>query len=176
MKQQTEQTVPHQGPSLLALAVVYTLLVAGIVSGLLLKHGVVAVNPYSSPEESRRFFADNPAALRVAAFFSFGSSVPLGIYAATIVSRLRFLGVRAAGSYIALFGGFSAAILLAISALCAWLLAVPEVSASRVLKSSRCSKLPLSLIPKASELHAPLHFPTPQLCARLLQRGHDLGA
>jgi hypothetical protein len=48
---------------------------ASIICGLLLKHGVAAVNPYSSAEGSQRFFADNPNALRVAAFFSFGSAV-----------------------------------------------------------------------------------------------------
>jgi hypothetical protein len=121
----------HAGPSLLGLAVVYTLLVlVSVISGLLLRHGPAALNPYISAEESRRFFAENPLALRVAAFFSFGSSVPLGIYAATVVSRLRFLGVRAAGSYIALFGGFAASTALVISAFCVWAMSVPEVSAS----------------------------------------------
>jgi hypothetical protein len=130
---QAEQTISHRGPSLLALALAYTLLVAAsIICGLLLKHGVAVVNPYSSAEGSQRFFADNPNALRVAAFFSFGSSVPLGIYAATVVSRLRFLGVRAAGTYIALFGGFAASIALVISAFSAWVLSVPEVVASLV--------------------------------------------
>jgi hypothetical protein len=127
----TEHTLSHAGPSLLGLAVVYTLLVlVSVIPGLLLKHGPAALNPYISAEESRRFFADNPLALRVAAFFSFGSSVPLGIYAATVVSHLRFLGVRAAGSYIALFGGFAASAALVISAFCAWVMSVPEVSAS----------------------------------------------
>jgi hypothetical protein len=127
----TEQTLSHAGPSLLALALVYTLLVAAsVVSGLLLKHGALVVSPESSAEEARRFFANNPVSLRVAAFFSFGSAVPLGIYTATVVSRLRFLGVRAAGSYIALFGGFAASMALVISALCAWVLSVPEVAAS----------------------------------------------
>jgi len=56
--------------------------------------------------------------------------VPLGIYAATGVSRLRFLGVRAAGSYIALFGGSVGSIALAISGLSGWVLSVPEVSGS----------------------------------------------
>jgi hypothetical protein len=127
----TEQTVSHAGPSLLALAIVHTVLViAAIILGLSLKHGAAVVNPYSSPEEARSFFADNPVALRLSSFFLFGSAVPLGIYAATVVSRLRFLGVRAAGSYIGLFGGFSASASLAVSALCAWVLSVPEVSAS----------------------------------------------
>jgi hypothetical protein len=129
----TEQALSHRGPSLLALAVAYTLLVAAsIICGLLLKHGVAVVNPYSSAEGSQRFFADNPNAIRVAAFFSFGSSVPLGIYAATVVSRLRFLGVRAAGTHIALFGGFAASIALVISAFSAWVLSVPEVATSLV--------------------------------------------
>jgi hypothetical protein len=80
----------------LALAIVHTLLVAAsIVAGALLKHGATVVNPYSPAEEARRFFADNPLSIRVSTFFLFGSSVPLGIYAATVVSRLRFLGVFA---------------------------------------------------------------------------------
>ena len=39
-------------------------------------------------------------------FLQIGALIPLGIFAATIVSRLRFLGVDAAGPNIALFGGF----------------------------------------------------------------------
>jgi hypothetical protein len=38
-------------------------------------------------------------------FLQFGALIPLGIYAATAATRLRFLGVNAAGPYIALFGG-----------------------------------------------------------------------
>lgn len=129
--ERTQQTAYNAGPSLLALAIVYTLLVAAsIISGLLLKHGLAVVNPYSSAEEARRFFAGNPVALRVSSFFLFGSSVPLGIYAATVVSRLRFLGVRAAGTYIALGGGFAASGSLAISGLCLWVLSVSEVAGS----------------------------------------------
>src|SRR5438874_8991904 len=95
--ERTQQAAYDAGPSLLTLAIVYTLLVAAsIISGLLLKHGLAVINPYSPVEEARRFFSENPLALRVSSFFLFGSSVPLGIYAATVVSRLRFLGVRAA--------------------------------------------------------------------------------
>jgi hypothetical protein len=128
---QIDQTRSHPGPSLLGLAIVYFALVgASVISGLLLKNGPAVVNPYGPAEDARRFFVNNPVALRVAAFFSFGSSIPLGIYVATVVSRLRFLGVRAAGADIALFGGFTASLSLVISALCAWVLSVPEVSAS----------------------------------------------
>jgi hypothetical protein len=56
--------------------------------------------------------------------------VPLGLFTATVVSRLRFLGVRAAGTYIALFGGFVASAALALSALYGWTLSVPDVVSS----------------------------------------------
>ena len=42
----TEQIRSHAGPSLLALAIVHTLLVAAsIIAGALLKHGATVVNP-----------------------------------------------------------------------------------------------------------------------------------
>jgi len=39
-------------------------------------------------------------------FLQSGALIPLGIFTASIVSRLRFLGIDAAGPNIALFGGF----------------------------------------------------------------------
>ena len=63
-------------------------------------------------------------------FFLFGSAVPFGIFAVTIVSRLRFMGVRAAGTNIALLGGLIATIALILSGSVGWILSVPEVSAS----------------------------------------------
>jgi hypothetical protein len=59
----------------------------------------------------------------------FGSA---GNLSCTVVGCLRFLGVRAAGTYIALFGGFAASIALVISAFSAWVLSVPEVAISLV--------------------------------------------
>jgi len=121
------------GPSLLPLAIVYTLLfVANIASAILLRHGPPFVTPFGDAEAARAFFAANPFAVKVSAFFFFGSAVPLAIYTATVVSRLRYLGVRAAGTNIALFGGFAASGAIAISGLCTWVLSVPEVSASLV--------------------------------------------
>jgi hypothetical protein len=121
------------GPALLPVAIVYTLLfVANIASAVLLGHGPSFVTPFGDAEAARAFFAANPFALKASAFFFFGSAVPLGIYTATAVSRLRYLGVRAAGTNIALFGGFAASGAIAISGLCTWVLSVPEVSASLV--------------------------------------------
>src|SRR5260370_4641597 len=121
------------GPPLLPLAIVYTLLfVANIVSAVLLRHGAPFVTPFGDAEAARAFFAANPLAVKVSAFFFFGSAVPLAIYTATVVSLLCYLGVRAAGTNIALFGGFAASGAIAISGLCTWVLSVAEVAASRV--------------------------------------------
>lgn len=121
------------GPPLVPLAIVYTLLfVANIASAALLHHGPLFVTPFGDAEAARAFFAANPFAVKVSAFFFFGSAVPLAIYTATVASRLRYLGVRAAGTNIALFGGFAASGAIAISGLCTWVLSVPEVSASLV--------------------------------------------
>jgi hypothetical protein len=125
------ETRPFAGPSLLWLAIVHVLLfVATGVAGTLLGHGMPVANPYGSGTAAREYFANNPLALRVSAFFFLGSSVPLGIYAATVVARLRYLRVRAAGTNIAFYGGASAAFALLISGLLSWTLSVPEVAAS----------------------------------------------
>jgi hypothetical protein len=121
------------GPPLFPLAIVYSLLfIASIVSAVLLRHGAPFITPFGDAEAARAFFVANPLAVKVSAFFFFGSAVPLAIYTATIVSRLRYLGVRAAGTNIALFGGFAASGAIAISGLCTWVLSVPEVAASLV--------------------------------------------
>src|SRR6266849_4295934 len=121
------------GPPLLQLAMVYTLLfAASIVSAVLLRHGPPFVTPFGDAEAERASFAASPFALKMSAFFFFGSAVPLAVYTATVVSLLRYLGVRAAGTNIALFGGFAASGAIAISGLCMWVLSVPEVAASLV--------------------------------------------
>ena len=132
--ERTNNYVTHAGPALLLLALVYTaLFAAAFASGALLRHGTAFVNPYGPAEAVRQFFASNGEAVRVSAFFFFASFVPLGIFAATIVNRLHFLGVRAAGSYITLFGGFAAAGMIALSGICSWVLSVAEVSTSAAL-------------------------------------------
>jgi hypothetical protein len=110
----TQRLRRFAGPPLLPLALVHVLLfAASLAVGAMLRGGPSYANPYGPIEDAQRFFGANPEALRWSAFLSLGSAVPLGIYTATIVSRLRFLGVRAAGTNIALFGGFAASVALA---------------------------------------------------------------
>jgi hypothetical protein len=120
-----------RGPSLILLAVVHILIfVAGLVAVATLRRGALYVNPYAPAETIRAFLAQNPAAVRIGNFLLFGSAVPLGIFAVTVVSRLRYLGIRAAGTNIALLGGFIATFALIFSGLSGWVLSLPDVTAS----------------------------------------------
>src|SRR5271163_2389716 len=120
-----------RGPSLILLATVHILVfVAGLVAAATLRHGAPYVTPFAPAEELRAFLALSPTAVRVSNFFLFGSAIPFGIFAVTTVSRLRFMGVRAAGTNIALLGGLIATIALILSGSVGWILSVPEVLAS----------------------------------------------
>ncbi|HEY4051135.1 MAG TPA: hypothetical protein VGM27_30095 [Acidobacteriaceae bacterium] len=126
-----EATRQFRGPSLILLATVHILVfAAGLVAGATLRHGAPFVTPFAPAEQLRLFFVQNPTAVRVSNFFLFGSAVPFGIFAVTMVSRLHFMGVRAAGTNIALFGGLAAAMALFLSGIAGWVLSVPEVTAS----------------------------------------------
>jgi hypothetical protein len=123
-----------RGPSLILLATVHILVfVAGLVAAAALRHGASFVTPFAPAEQVRLFFAQSPTAVRVSNFFLFASAVPFGIFAVTTVSRLRFMGVRAAGTNITLLGGLTATIALILSGITGWVLSVPEVSASAQL-------------------------------------------
>jgi hypothetical protein len=85
-------------------------------------------SPFQPAEESLAYFREHGKAVGLGAFLQFGAAIPLGIFTATVASRLRFLGVEAAGVFIALFGGFAAAGSLAWSALVRWVLAQPDTA------------------------------------------------
>jgi hypothetical protein len=84
--------------------------------------------PFQTPEEIVRYFQSESAKVRICAFLQFGASIPLGIFTATMVSRLRFHRAEAAGVTIALFGGLGASFFMAASALVQWTLAQPGVA------------------------------------------------
>ena len=121
-------TPSFRGPSLILLAIVHILIFeVGFVAAMVLRHGAPFVTPFAPAAELHQFLAQSPTAVRVSNFFLFGSAVPLGIFAVTAVSRLRFLGVRAAGTNIALLGGLIATIALLLSGAVGWIFSVPEV-------------------------------------------------
>lgn len=130
-------TTRFRGPSLILLAIVHILVfVAGLVAAAALRHGAPYINPFAPARAVSEFFLANPAAVRLGNFLMFGSAIPFGIFAVTLVSRLRFLGVRAAGTNIALLGGVTAAIMLMLSALFGSVLSLAEIAAQPPLAKS----------------------------------------
>jgi hypothetical protein len=123
MNTDTLPKVHHSGPPLLLPAVVYTVLVvAGAVIG-----GSTFTAPHDAAHQGAAYVASIESKLRWGPFFEFGSSIPLLIFVATTVSRLRFLRVRAAGEVMALCGGIAAAAMLMLSSLSAWSITRPGV-------------------------------------------------
>jgi hypothetical protein len=121
------------GPPLGVLAVVSTALFVG---GLLIAAGVAhgfPPGPGASASSITAYAARHAASNRISAVFTFGSAVPLAIYAATANARLHALGVRAPGATIALAGGVLASGFLALSGLCSWVLAQPGIGADSVV-------------------------------------------
>jgi hypothetical protein len=115
----------HAGPSLLALTIAY--LAMFIASGS--KVSVAFHVPHVS-EAAVAFVAQNNWAIRWGSFFEFVSAIPLGIFVAVSISRLRFLGIRSAGEQIAALGGIATPMMLAGSAMATWSLTRPGVAAA----------------------------------------------
>jgi hypothetical protein len=124
-----KSTTQFRGPSLTLLAIVHIVLfVSNLVVAAALRRGAPYVNPFASARAVSMFFVENPAAVRVGNFLLFGSAVPFGIFAVTLVSRMRYLGVRAAGTNIALLGGITAANALMLSGAFGWVLSLTEIA------------------------------------------------
>src|SRR5204863_1346653 len=119
----------HRGPHPGVLAIVYTLLFnAGLYQVVSFSGGPHFPGPWESSEAITAYFQTYPKTVLLCAFLQFGAAIPLGIFSATMVSRLQFLGVRAAGPYIALFGGLMTAFNIAVSALMLWVMAYPGIA------------------------------------------------
>jgi hypothetical protein len=116
----------HPSPPLLAVAIVYTLLFAlSLGLSTWMAGGMHYPSPFAAEALASRYFTEHADAVRVGAFLQFGAAVPFGIFTATAVSRLRFLGTEVAGITIALFGGIGASLMLVASALTSWVLSQP---------------------------------------------------
>jgi hypothetical protein len=119
----------HRSPPLGALAIVFTVLFLGSMAAqAIMTGGAPYPIPYNSVSEIQAYYTRFPDVLRVVSFLQFGASIPLGLFTATVVSRLLFHRVNAAGVHIALFGGIAASALLAVSALASWTLSQPGVA------------------------------------------------
>jgi hypothetical protein len=84
--------------------------------------------PHDTVEQAVAYVANFGSAIRFGSFCEFSSAILLGLFVAVTVSRLRFLGVRAAGELIALCGGVGATIMLMLSALSGWSVTRPGIA------------------------------------------------
>lgn len=119
----------HAGPPLGILAVVYAVLfLGGLYPVVTFTGGSHFPGPWKSREVIAAYFQAHSAAVLACSFLQFGAAIPLGIFTATVVSRLQFLGVRAAGAFIALFGGLMTAFDVAAAAQVLWVMAYPGIA------------------------------------------------
>ena len=104
-------TGKHASPHLGLVALIFTVLfLAGLYPVTIFGGLPYFPGPWESPDVIANFFQAKPGAVLACAFFHFGAAIVLGIFTASIVSRLQFLGIRAAGAFIALFGGVATAL------------------------------------------------------------------
>jgi hypothetical protein len=114
----------HAGPPLLLPALVYVgLMLAGA-----FKLSAAFAIPRDSAEAAVAYVAKYGWSIQLGSFFELGSAIPFGVFVATTVSRLRFLGVRAAGESIAFLGGIGVTMMLVLSALASWSVTRPGVA------------------------------------------------
>jgi hypothetical protein len=124
-----KSTPSFRGPSLTLLAIVHiAIFVSNLVVVAALRHGAPYVTPFAPAGVLSAFFLQNVAAVRIGNLLLFGSAVPFGIFAVTLVSWLRFLGVRAAGTNIAFLGGVTATNALVLSGILGWILSLTEIA------------------------------------------------
>jgi len=123
----------HKGPPLGILASIYTVL---FISGLMPVTSFGGTPHFPGPWESAdtivTFFRERPSAALACASLQFGAAIPLGIYTATVVSLLIFhfesVSIRAAGPWIALFGGLMTAFNIMAASMVLWVTALPGMA------------------------------------------------
>src|SRR5262245_21376956 len=113
--------VKHAGPPLWPVAATHTVLfLAGLYPVTVFGGLPHYPGPWESPDTIAAFFVARPSAARLCAFLQFGAAIPLGIFTASIVSRLQFLGARVAGVWIALFGGLATVVSMMAASVVLW--------------------------------------------------------
>jgi len=116
---------PHPGIT----ALIYVILfMASIILVPLLSNGSVLPSPFADIGNIRQLIRDFLWALKINAFLQFGAAIPLGLFTAAVVTKIKTMGVNAAGLNIALFGGITASVWISISSLFSWVLCQPGIA------------------------------------------------
>ena len=130
----TPNRMRDAGPPLGPVAAVFVLLfLAGLYPVTIFGGRPFFPGPWESADTIVTFFQERSRGVLICAALHFGAAIPLGIFTASVVSRLQFLGVRAADATIALFGGFATAFTMLASSSVLWTLAQPGIAQDRTL-------------------------------------------
>ena len=125
----TNSIQTHKGPHLGMVAIVFMVLfITGLSFVISFSGGSHFPGPWEPAAAIVDYFQHHAQDVLMCAFFQFCSAIPLGIFTATAVSRINFLGSRTAGQLIALFGGFLTSVSIAVSALIIWVMAFPGIA------------------------------------------------
>ena len=120
----------HHGPPLWLLAILYTVL---FLAGLYPVTSTSGTDHWPGPWEPANvivpYFQTHHAAVLACMFLQLGATICLGLFTAATVSRLQFLGVSAAGPWIALFGGFLTVFNGIAAGSIVWTMIHPDVAA-----------------------------------------------
>lgn len=121
--------VKHPGPPLWLLALLYTVLfIAGLIPVTMFGGQPYWPGPWESPAVITHFFQTQQTRVLACIFLQTGATVCLGLFTAVAMSRLQFLRIRAAGVYIALFGGFLCVFDALAACFTTWTLLRPAVN------------------------------------------------
>jgi hypothetical protein len=123
--------VKHPGPPLSLLASLYTVLfIAGLVPVTAAGGLPYWPGPWEPASVITYYFQTQASRVLACIFLQTGATICLGLFTAVIVSRLHFLGVRAAGVHIALYGGFLTVFNGIVAAFATWVMIHPAVAQS----------------------------------------------
>jgi hypothetical protein len=124
-------SLKHHGPPLWLLAILYTILFnAGLAPVTAFGGLPYWPGPWESPAVITTFFQTQTTRVLACLLLQTGAVVCLGLFTAVIVSRLQFLGIRAAGVTIAMFGGFLCVFDSMAASFTTWTLIRPAVAAN----------------------------------------------
>ena len=124
----------HQGPPLGWLAVISLgLFLAGLYPVTIFGGRPYFPVPSAPLSAIAEFFEVKSFSVLICAMMQFGAAIPLGIYCATIASRFRYLGIRAAGPSIAFMGGLATTGTMLASSSLLWAMSFADTAREPVL-------------------------------------------
>ena len=123
-----QSSVAHAGPNLGVLAILYFVLFnAGLYPVTAMAGKTHWPGPWEPPNVIVPYFQTHAADALTCLFLQLGATICLGLFTASAVSRMQYLGVRSAGPWIALFGGFLTVFNGVAASLIVWTMIQPAV-------------------------------------------------